>query len=166
MIALAQRVFKDVGAKTSHAAWGVGLAAFAFGIPSAVNLTIFENQDFVWGVGLMVSGAIIAYAVNRHSAKHFYDQHVHLDENSTTKPSRLRGIWVFLIKWVIPIEVATLLVWWLTRTIFVYASDTWYNPLDPFSLATVLGQWALAGLLLYLFRRRLEPKSSGVDTVA
>lgn len=165
MIALAQRVFKDVGAKASHAAWGVGLAAFAFGIPSAVNLTIFENQDFVWGVGLMVSGAIIAFAVNRQSAKAFYDQHVHLGGDSTPKPSRLRGIWVFLIKWVIPIEVATLLIWWLTRTIFVYAPDTWYNPLDPFSLATVLGQWAIAACLLYLFRRRLEPKSRGVDTV-
>ena len=115
----------------------------------------------------MINGAVlvIAFAVNRQSAKAFYDQHVHLGGDSTPKPSRLRGIWVFLIKWLIPIEVATLLIWWLTRTIFVYAPDTWYNPLDPFSLATVLGQWAIAACLLYLFRRRLEPKSRGVDTV-
>ena len=34
----------------------VGAAGLLFGIPSALNIEFFRNQDWVWGVGLMLSG--------------------------------------------------------------------------------------------------------------
>ena len=41
----------------------VGGAGILFGIPSALRLSVFQNQDWVWGVGLMLSGFFFAFAV-------------------------------------------------------------------------------------------------------
>ena len=40
----------------------VGGGSFLLGIPSAINLTFFANQDNVWGIGLMLSGFFFAMA--------------------------------------------------------------------------------------------------------
>ena len=37
------------------------------GIPSARNLDLFSNQDFVWGIALMISGVFVAVAVMRYA---------------------------------------------------------------------------------------------------
>ena len=39
-----------------------------------------------------------------------------------------------------------------------YAPDTWYNPFDAFSVATVIVQWALALGLVYFFIKNLFQK--------
>jgi NSS family neurotransmitter:Na+ symporter len=43
----------------------VGLS-YLLGIPSARNLNILSNQDFVWGLALMISGAFVAFMVIRY----------------------------------------------------------------------------------------------------
>ncbi|MEO1022030.1 MAG: sodium-dependent transporter [Bacteroidota bacterium] len=151
MIELASKVFVDTGMPRSKATLFICLAGFAFGIPSAINLTFFANQDFVWGVGLMVSGAFIAYAVVRFGAARFRTQLVNTNDDQL----KLGRWWEIIIKVVVPIEVITLLSWWMYLSATEYAPDTWYNPFDPFSVATVIGQWALAIVLVILFRKRL-----------
>ncbi|NIW37843.1 MAG: sodium-dependent transporter, partial [Gemmatimonadetes bacterium] len=66
MIELASRVLMDLGMTRSHAITVVGLAGLGFGIPSALNMNIFANQDWVWGVGLMLSGFFFAFAVLKY----------------------------------------------------------------------------------------------------
>ena len=36
------------------------------GIPSAMNIDILANQDFVWGVALMISGIFFALAASKY----------------------------------------------------------------------------------------------------
>ena len=66
MIELAARVLMDLGMTRGRAIAMVGTAGVLFGIPSALKLSIFRNQDWVWGVGLMVSGLFFAFAVLRY----------------------------------------------------------------------------------------------------
>ena len=73
----------------------VASAGFAFGIPSALNLTFFANQDFVWGVGLMVSGAFISYAVISYGADKFRLNIVNTNESKT----KLGPWWTIIIKY-------------------------------------------------------------------
>jgi NSS family neurotransmitter:Na+ symporter len=40
-----------------------------------------------------------------------------------------------------------------------YAPDTWFNPLSPYSVATVVLQWAVALGLVWFFRKPLMGKS-------
>ena len=153
MIELAVKVFVDTGVSRKQATLWICAIGFAFGIPSALNLTFFANQDFVWGVGLMVSGAFISYAVISFGAKDFRLNLVNTEESKT----KLGGWWDILLKYIIPVEVITLLLWWFYLSATEYAPDTWYNPFDPFSVATVVGQWILALGLVLFFNKRLLP---------
>lgn len=71
MIELASRVFVDLGLPRPKAVGAVCSVGFLLGLPSAVNLSFFSNQDFVWGVALMISGAFVATAVLRYGARRF-----------------------------------------------------------------------------------------------
>lgn len=154
MIELAVKVFVETGMNRKKATFFVAGAGFAFGIPSALNLTFFANQDFVWGVGLMVSGAFISYAVISFGADKFRTNLVNTEKSKT----KLGPWWSIIIRFIVPVEVITLLVWWMYLSATEYAPDSWYNPFDPYSVATVIGQWALALGLVYLFNKKLISK--------
>ena len=144
MIELATRVIVDLGLRRRHAIFSVCGVGFLLGIPSAVNLGFFENQDFVWGVALMISGAFIAFAVIRYGATRFRLEvidHLPGDWNAGR-------VWDGLMTYVIPILAVILLGWWLFLSATVYAPETWYDPTDPFSVMTCLMQW---GVVLVVF---------------
>ena len=60
---LATRVLMDGGMAKAVAVRLVAVDAVACGIPSAVSLAVFENQDWVWRLWLMISGLFVAVAV-------------------------------------------------------------------------------------------------------
>lgn len=146
MVELSSKMFVDMGVSRKKAAICICGAGFLLGIPSAVNLNIFANQDFVWGLALMISGALIAFVAIKYGVTDF-----RINLINVHKEGAKSGKWYeIIIKYIIPIEVAVLLGWWIYRSVFEFAPETWFNPLDPFSLATVLLQWGiLAGVLIY-----------------
>lgn len=151
MIELATKVFVDMGVARSKATSGVCTAGFFFGLPSAVNLDFFANQDFVWGVGLMVSGAFISFAVIKFGPDRFRRDLV----NTSDSRWKLGYWWTFIIKYVVPVQVLTLLTWWIYLSVAVYAPDTWYNPLSPFSVATVFVQWGVVMVLFKVYNSKI-----------
>ena len=144
MIELTTRILVDLGLKRRRAVLYVCGISFLMGIPSAINLTFFGNQDFVWGVALMISGAFIAFAVNKYGATAFRKDAI---DGVDGDWSAGRG-WDLLIKYLIPLQAVVLLGWWLWLSATEYAPDTWANPLDPYSVMTVLVQW---GAVLAIF---------------
>lgn len=159
MIELSTKVFVDMGAERKKATIGICAAGFVFGLPSAMNLTIFANQDFVWGIGLMVSGAMISYAVIKYGVTKFRKDMVNTEESTT----KLGSWWDIIIRFVIPVEIVTLLGWWMYLSATEFAPDSWFNPLSPYSVATVLCQWAVAMALMYFFKDKLIPKDMRED---
>ena len=146
MIELASRMFIDGGMSRTQAVALVCGGGFLLGIPSAVNLGFFANQDFVWGVALMISGAMVAFAVIKHGVAHFRREEV----NSTPTDWSVGKVWDTLITYVIPLQAGILLVWWLYLSAAEFAPETWYNPLDPFSVMTCLVQWLAVLVVLVL----------------
>jgi NSS family neurotransmitter:Na+ symporter len=147
MIELASRALVDFGLERRRAVATVAGVGFTLGVPSALNLDFFANQDFVWGVALIISGAFVSFAVLRHGAARLRD------EIATPEDWRLPTVWNRMITVLIPLEATVLLVWWLGLAATVYAPDTWYDPFEPFSVMTCLVQWGLAlGLFLALNR--------------
>lgn len=155
MIELATKVFIDMGITRKKATIGVCLVGFLFGLPSAISVDILANQDFVWGVGLMVSGGFISFAVIRFGADKFRETLVNTEQSRVN----LGYWWTFILKYVIPVEVITLLIWWIYLSAAVYAPDTWYNPLSPFSIATVFVQWGVVMLLFKLYNQKIADKT-------
>ena len=157
MIELATKVFVDMGISRKRAAIGVCMAGFIFGLPSALSLDFFANQDFVWGVGLMVSGGFMSFAVIGFGADKFRRTIVNTSESGL----QLGKWWTFVLKYVVPVQVVTLLSWWIYLSASVYAPDTWYNPLSPFSVATVFVQWGVAMTLFLIYNRQIANKTTG-----
>ena len=54
-----------------------------------------------------------------------------------------------------PAEVSLLLAWWLWLSATVYAPETWYDPTNPFSVASCIVQWGVAMGVLYALNRKM-----------
>jgi NSS family neurotransmitter:Na+ symporter len=155
MIELAARTLVDCGLGRRTAVAVVAAGGFLIGVPSALSLDVLGNQDFVWGVALMISGAFIARLVWRYGSTRLQR------EVMTADDWPLIGAWHPMMHWLIPLQAGVLLVWWgwqATTAGFLGEGGHWYDPLNTFSLMTCLVQWgaallALIGLNGWIWRR-------------
>ncbi|PSK99130.1 NSS family neurotransmitter:Na+ symporter [Haloactinopolyspora alba] len=154
MAELATRNVEDMGLPRRRAVpWVVGVS-FVAGIPSAISVDFLNNQDFVWGVGLLISGLLAAVAMMKFGVER---ARAELDDSSDI---RVGAWWPTLIR-LFPVMFVALFGWWIYRTVDVLAPDTWWNPFEPFSLMTLLVQWVALFVVMYALNgflsRRVEP---------
>lgn len=157
MIELSTRILVDFGIDRRQALLGVCIAGFTLGIPSAINLDFFANQDFVWGVALMISGAFIAFAVIRHGASRFRAESI----DNQAHDWNAGPVWDIAIRFAIPTLAVVLLGWWLYQAASVYSPDRWFDPLEPFSVMTCLAQWGVALAVFIAINRWLARRTLG-----
>lgn len=148
MLELTSRVCVDAGLRRSTAIGIVAVCCYLLGIPSARNLNFLSNQDFVWGMGLVVSGAFIAFSIVRYGSRR-----VRTDDLKDESDWRLGIWWETIMRFFVPVAVVILLIWWLSLSVLEYAPDQWYDPFNPFSVATVVLQWGLVLLIFVLMNR-------------
>ncbi len=149
LIELATRVFVDAGLARRTAVASVCSVGFLLGVPSAMNLNVLANQDFVWGIGLLISGAFVAFAVIRYGVQRFRREAISAGPGDIDPG---RG-WDLLAGLVVPIQAVVLLGWWLYQSAAVYAPESWFNPLEPFSVMTCLVQWGAVLVTLFALNR-------------
>jgi NSS family neurotransmitter:Na+ symporter len=133
----------DAGLQRPKAILFVGSCGFLLGLPSAFSLNFLNNQDWVWGLGLILSGIFVAFAAIKYGVDKFRTELVNSEGNDIAA-----GAWFnFIVKIIIPIEFVALLGWWFWQTI---AGDPegWWAPFKTYSLGTVLLQWAIALVVL------------------
>jgi NSS family neurotransmitter:Na+ symporter len=144
MIELATRVLWDAGIPRQRAIRVVGIGGFLLGIPSALSLRFLHNQDFVWGVALMVSGLFFAVGVLTYGVRRFREQQL----NHADSDIRVGRWWDVVIGVLVPLEALVLLGWWFWQ---VRGDDLvgWLDPLREANVGTMVLQWGvvLAGLL-------------------
>lgn len=138
MIELAVRIFMDMGLRRRNAILLVGSLGFLFGIPSAVSLSFFYNQDWVWGVGLMISGGFISFSVIKFGADKFRREVIN-GEGSDVHIGKWYNV---IISFLIPLQVIVLVVWWLYSTT-QWDPDGWWNPFGAETLGTCILQWSV-----------------------
>lgn len=150
MIELAARLFVDFGFKRKHAIMLVVPVIYLLGLPSARNLDFLSNQDFVWGIGLMISGFLVALAVMKSGVKNIRE-HLNVDPSDW----HLKPWWDLVIRFFIPFATISLLVWWFYLAATVFAKGEWYNPFNPFSIMTCVAQWGLMVIIFVLLNKRI-----------
>lgn len=126
-----------------------GAACFIAGFPSAWSLAIFENQDWVWGVGLLVSGIFIAFLILKYGPMKFKRDFI--DENSDFKVSKY--YFASMITFIFFAGIF-LTYWWMDQGYSDYpwfdAEGNW-NFFDRYSNASIVTQWAIALLIAVVF---------------
>ncbi|MFT6867042.1 MAG: NSS family neurotransmitter:Na+ symporter [Cyclobacteriaceae bacterium] len=128
----------------------------AFGFPSAYSLDFFSNQDWVWGIGLILSGLFIAFATVRYGAIKFKKEFI--DEDSDFKVPDA----YFKYSLIVNLFTGVILIyWWMSQG---YSQNPWFdengywNVIDVYSNASILTQWGtvlIVGLIINKFLYRV-----------
>lgn len=162
MIELATRILIDAGMTRQRAVIVVTVAVIVCGAPSAVSMEIFHNQDWVWGLALMLAGLFVALAAREYGIARLADDFV----NVTPGTWRAGRLYEWTIAYLVPLEVVLMFSWWVYQSIAIYDPDGWWHPLHVYSVGTCLLQWGVALTLLIVYNRTLARVSTQQDTEA
>ena len=153
MIELATRNLVDLGIKRPRAVSMVAGGGFLLGVPSALNTDFLANQDFVWGVALMLSGAFVAFAVMKYGVQRIRT------EVATPSDWKIPGAWNGVIRFLVPVQAVVLLVWWLWQATTTKLTARWYDPFETYSAMTCLVQWAVVLVALVALNRWMAQRT-------
>ncbi|MCZ7614858.1 MAG: hypothetical protein M5T52_15320 [Ignavibacteriaceae bacterium] len=81
------------------------MLGFILGIPSAIDLKFLVNQDWVWGMGLILSGAFISFSIIKFGVNKFRTEII----NSYGSDVKIGKWYNFVIGILVPIQVVALL---------------------------------------------------------
>ncbi|MGD8698071.1 MAG: sodium-dependent transporter [Gemmatimonadales bacterium] len=160
MIELATRVLVDAGAPRGRAIWWVGIVGFLAGVPSALSMGFFANQDTVWSIGLMLSGFFFAFAVMKFGVRRFRQELI----NHPGSDLNVGRWWEWAIV-LCSVEAVVLMAWWF----FQAWGEGWrsaFNPFSAFSIGTVLLQWGLVLVVLWLINPWLARRTGMTEEAA
>jgi NSS family neurotransmitter:Na+ symporter len=159
MLELVTRILMDAGLTRKRAVLLVGSMGFLLGLPSAVSMGFFNNQDWTWGLGLMVSGLFFTIAVLKFGPKNF---RLHVI-SSAEKKIKIGKWFDVLVIVLLPLQFVAMIVWWFAQS---YTSNpkNWLNIFSSSSLGTVLFQWIITlcvfiGLNKIIAKRVLKYKN-------
>lgn len=152
MFELGTRIIMDFGINRKKGILIIGGASFLFGLPSAVNPTFFQNQDWVWSLGLLLSGLFFAVTIINYGVERFRIEMVDHEDNDF----KLGKIFTLTVKILIPIEFTAMMVWWFTQAITQYDPEFWWHPFRTFSIGTCILQWGVLIALLVIFNRPIR----------
>ncbi len=139
LMELEVRVLGDMGIPRRKASLIVASVGFLLGLPSALSLNFLNNQDWVWGLALLLNGFIFSTVVWKKGRG--FMEYV---KRATRYPvfSYVLGVTKFLV----PVEFLFLLSWWLGTS---FRGKFW-DPFSTYTPATVIFQWFVVFLILYV----------------
>jgi NSS family neurotransmitter:Na+ symporter len=146
MLEMASRMMMDLGLPRARAVPTVGVVSFALGLPSAWFMGFFKNQDWVWGIGLMVSGFFIAVAVIKYGAERFRSELVNTPEE--THPIGSWFVWVISV--VVPLEFIAMIAWWFYQSATQFDPEGWWKLRSESSVGTVVVQISILIVVLVI----------------
>ena len=155
MIELGTRVLIDAGLSRRSAVRIVAATTIVFGVPSAISLEILENQDWVWGLALMISGLFISVAAMKYGLERFRNELVNVAPGGV----HAGRVYEWVLKYLVPVEFVVMFSWWMYQAATVINPDGWWHPIQTSSVGTCLVQWGVAVGLLLVFNRRLAQAS-------
>lgn len=158
MIELASRVLIDFGLSRGRAIQIVAVAGFLFGVPSALSMEFFRNQDWVWSVGLMLSGLFFAIGVLRYGVNSFRTRLVNREGSDL-----VIGRWWCAVMVFVAMEAIVLMFWWLSQAVDLDNLAATLTPFSSFNVGTVLVQGGVVIAVLLATNRLLARPFEGAD---
>jgi NSS family neurotransmitter:Na+ symporter len=145
MIELVTRILMDTGMTRKKSVSIVAILGFLFGLPSAISMGFFNNQDWVWSIGLMFSGFFFTLAVFKYRSQRFRKEIVSLPEKA-----KKTGKWFDIVVYAfLPLQFFAMIIWWFWQS---YSSDpeNWLKINAEFSVGTVLFQLIVAIIIFII----------------
>ena len=139
--------FVDMGWERKEAVRYISVAVALAGIPAAISLEFLDNQDFVWGTGLIVSGLMIAVVVMRFGVSDFRKNLI----NTQYADIQIGVWWEYIIKYVFPLEFIAVFGFFIYEKL----QDQSHSPIEGmglglFTIITMVVQWAIVLVIFIL----------------
>jgi NSS family neurotransmitter:Na+ symporter len=151
MMELGVRVLADAGFNRKKAAWTMGIACLVCGLPSAMDNSFFDNQDWVWGVGLLISGLCFSVGAMKVGVKKIWDEYIR-------DCSDIKQEWMWTLVKGFPIWFVIIFGWWVKQSIEWYPGE-WYKwlPISKYAFTpmTMFVQWGLAAVVFFVLNNWL-----------
>lgn len=146
MIELLVKMITDLGIIRHKATLQAGLICIVLGLPSAYSLDFFNNQDWVWGIGLVISGLFIIFGAFKYGINKVKTELI--DADSDIIVPRLYYVISMGLNLVLGVVI---ILWWMTRGY----SENNYDIFDVYSNATIIFQWGLILIIGLLLNRKI-----------
>lgn len=144
MIEVVVRNMMDAGVSRKKATILISTIGFLIGLPSAMNINILDNQDWVWGIGLLVSGLLVSLAMIKFGADHVRKNYV----NTEFADFHIGKWWNFTM-YLFPVIFTILVGWWMWQGVTGYP-ETWMSPFETFNAGTIIFQFGIVILFSIL----------------
>jgi NSS family neurotransmitter:Na+ symporter len=149
MVELSTRTLIDFGYDRQRSIVIIAVLGFILGIPSALDLQFLVNQDWVWGVGLILSGAFISFSIIKFGVDKFRTEII----NGYGSDVKIGKWYNFVIGILVPMQVIILISWWLISSIGWDAE--WWNPFHAENFGTVIFQWTIILILFFVLNKTI-----------
>jgi len=168
MVELAVRGLQDVGFTRRRGLLLVGAVSILGGVPSAMNIKILDNQDWVWSTALIASGMMFSFVVFKYGTDAFRRRYVNLPVNQMA----IGPWWNYASAVLIPLQGVVLLAWFFWQTFPEKLTKEgatlslgervteWLQPIAVLNTGTVLAQWAVLLVLLLAANRWMGAKAA------
>lgn len=152
MIEVVVRNIMDAGMSREKATILVTVVGFLIGLPSALNINFLDNQDWVWGIGLLVSGLFVSLALIKFNVERIRTEYIN------TKWADFHvGKWFNLTIFAFPVIFSLLFGWWMWQGVVDYPG-TWMNPFETFNAGTIIVQFGIVIVFGLLSNKYLSKK--------
>jgi NSS family neurotransmitter:Na+ symporter len=154
MIQLGVRLLEDAGWNQKKATYAIGAACIVLGMPSAIFPWFLDNQDWVWGVGLLLSGLCFSLGAMKIGVRKIWVEYI--------EPcSDIKYYWMWWLICLFPLWFVIIFGWWTMQAISWYPGE-WYKWLPiskyAFTVGTMYYQWAIAAVIFFLMNNWLAGK--------
>jgi NSS family neurotransmitter:Na+ symporter len=153
MLELDTRILMDAGLTRKKAIFIIAACGFILGVPSALSMGFFDNQDWVWSMGLMLSGFFFTIIVLKIGPRAFR-KNVITPEGAKSKTGRWFDILVLVF---LPLQFVAMIGWWFWQS-YSESPGNWFNILSSSSVGTVLFQWLVAIGIFILLNKIINKK--------
>jgi len=156
MVELGIRLLMDAGWERHKAAIAAGVGITVLGLPSSYYWWFQENQDWVWGVGLLLSGLIFSIASMKIGIQKIWNEYIAPD-------SDLNAPWMWKLITLFPLWFVIIFGWWIKQAASWYPESymKWLPISDyAFTVGTMVYQWAILVVLALATNNWLANKST------
>ncbi len=147
-VELGAKTFMDFGWTRRKSTKFVILICFLLGLPSAAFPSFLLNQDWVWGLALLLSGFWTMLAARKYGLEKLRKE---INAGSDLKMGRW---WTFILKYLSPFIFLIMTGWWFYQAIS-WDRKEWWHPFKMNSAGTILLQWAILLVLVLLLNKKL-----------
>ena len=158
---ISTRNLMDFGWTRRKSVWVVTIVTFFLGIPSAAIVlhingapvpAFLDNQDLVWGIGLIVSGFFVAFSIWKYGASRFRRELV----NTKWNDLKIGRWWDLVIKYLFPLQFVALFGWYFYQT-WTTSSTEWWEA-GSTAVILLLLEWAAILVICLLLNKKVGNK--------